>query len=169
MPSQAKPAYDHFTLFFGQLGKPLIDALRKVVVLQQFTRIRRTLVGQGVQQGLVRIRAQRDVHRRNALVQAEHAFDFRHRLLEQVGDFLGRGFMIEFLRQLAGGAQVDVEFLDHMDRQPDGPGLIHDRTLDGLANPPGSVGRVTETAFGVEFLHRSDQAEVALFDQVQQR
>ncbi|MNQ92787.1 hypothetical protein D3C85_1082220 [compost metagenome] len=77
--------------------------------------------------------------------------------------------MVEFLRQLPRGPQVHVQLLDHMDRQPDGPGLIHDCAFDGLANPPGRVGREAETAFRIELLHRPDQAEVALFDQVQQR
>ncbi|MCY1380199.1 hypothetical protein D9M69_679970 [compost metagenome] len=77
--------------------------------------------------------------------------------------------MIELLGQFASGAQVDVEFLDHMNRQTDGSSLIHDRPLDGLANPPGGVGREAETTLGVELLDCTDQSEVALFDQIQQR
>jgi len=48
--------------------------------------------------------------------------------------------MIEFLSELTRCPQVDVELLDHMDRQPDRAGLIHDRPFDGLADPPGSIG-----------------------------
>ena len=43
------------------------------------------------------------------------------------------------------------------------------RALDALANPPGGVGRKTEAALGIELLQRVDQAEIALFDQVEQR
>ena len=75
--------------------------------------------------------------------------------------------MIEFLRQLTRCPQVDVELLDHMDRQPDRAGLIHDRPFDGLANPPGGVGGETEAPLRVELLHSPDQAQVALLDQVQ--
>jgi hypothetical protein len=51
----------------------------------------------------------------------------------------------------------------------DGPGLVHDGPFDRLANPPGRVGRKAKTAFRVELLHRPDQTEVTLFDQVEQR
>ena len=77
--------------------------------------------------------------------------------------------MVQLLRQLARSAQVDVELLDHVDRQADGTGLVHDRPFDGLANPPGRIGRKTETALRVELLHRTDQAQVAFLDQVEQR
>ena len=75
--------------------------------------------------------------------------------------------MVELLGQLPRGTQVDVELLDHVDRQADGAGLVHDRPFDGLANPPGRIGRETETALRIELFYRADQTEVALFDQVE--
>lgn len=77
--------------------------------------------------------------------------------------------MVEFLCQLPCCPQVDVELFDHMNRQPDSPGLVHDCPFDGLTDPPGGIGREAETALRIELLHRPDQTEVALFDQVQQR
>ncbi|MNH33077.1 hypothetical protein D3C79_935670 [compost metagenome] len=56
-----------------------------------------------------------------------------------------------------------------MDRQANGAGLVHDRPFDGLPDPPGGIGRETETTLRVEFLDRANQPQVALFDQVQQR
>ena len=70
MAAQAKAANDHLTLLVGQFREPLIDALRQVVILQQFAWIGRTVIRQGVQQGFIRIRIQRDIDRRNPLVQA---------------------------------------------------------------------------------------------------
>jgi len=56
MAAQAEAAYDHLALLVGQFREPLIDALRQVVVLQQFAWIGRTVIRQGVQQGFIRIR-----------------------------------------------------------------------------------------------------------------
>ncbi|MNH17647.1 hypothetical protein D3C79_773310 [compost metagenome] len=56
-----------------------------------------------------------------------------------------------------------------MDRQANGAGLVHDRPFDGLANPPGRIGREPETTLRVELLDRTDQPQVALLDQVEQR
>ena len=49
--AQPEAANHHLTLFVRQLRKPLVDALRQIVVLQQLTWVRRTIIGQGVQQG----------------------------------------------------------------------------------------------------------------------
>jgi hypothetical protein len=57
----------------------------------------------------------------------------------------------------------------HMHRQTNGARLVHDGALDVLPHPPGGVGGKTETAFGIEFLQRVDQSEVALLDQVVER
>ena len=76
--------------------------------------------------------------------------------------------MVQLLGQLPRGAQVDIQLLDHVDRQANSAGLVHDCPLYSLANPPGRIGRESKTALRVELLHRPDQAQVALLDQVQQ-
>ncbi len=55
-----------------------------------------------------------------------------------------------------------------MNGQTDGAGLVHDGPLDGLTDPPGGIGGETEAALGVKLLDRTDKAEVALFDEIQQ-
>ncbi len=140
MATQAEAANHHFTLLIRELRQPLVNALGKIIVLQQLARIRRAIIRQGVQQGFIRIRTQRDIDRRHALIQAKHALDLPYRFFQQVGDLFRRRFMIEFLCELSRCPQVDVELFDHMDRQPDRAGLIHDRPFDGLANPPGGIG-----------------------------
>jgi len=63
MATQTETAYHHFTLFVGQFRQPLIDALRQIIILQQLAGIGRAIVSQGIEQGLVRVRTERDVHR----------------------------------------------------------------------------------------------------------
>jgi hypothetical protein len=51
-------------------------------------------------------------------------------------------------------------------RDADRRGLVRDRTLAGLANPPGGVGRELEALAPVELLDRAVQSDHALLDQV---
>ena len=74
--------------------------------------------------------------------------------------------MIESLGQLPGGPQVDIDLFHHVDGQAYGTSLIHDRPFDGLADPPGCIGREAKPPLGVEFLHRANQSEIALLDQI---
>ena len=55
-----------------------------------------------------------------------------------------------------------------MNRQPHRAGLVHQRPLDGLADPPGRIGRKTKALVRVEFFHGANEAEIAFLDQVQQ-
>ena len=75
----------------------------------------------------------------------------------------------ELLVQDPPGALQLVDLLDQVDRQPDGPALVGHRPGDRLPDPPRRVRRELEALGVVELLHRPDQAEVALLDQVQER
>jgi hypothetical protein len=117
---------------------------------------------------VVGIDFQRCIERGDVLVQRKNAADVGDRPVEQEGHALHRGVPAIGRLQVTHGAQHHIDFLDHMDRQTDGPRLVHDAALDALADPPGGIGRETETAFRVELFQGVNQAEVALFDQVEQ-
>ena len=51
----------------------------------------------------------------------------------------------------------------------DGAGLVGDGAGDGLANPPGGVGGELEALGVVELLHRADEAQVALLDEIEEQ
>ena len=85
-----------------------------------------------------------------------------------VRDLLGSGFAAQLLQELSAHAHQLVDGLDHVDRDPDGPGLVRDGPGDGLADPPGCIGGELEALAVVEFLDGLDQAQVALLDQVQE-
>ena len=55
-----------------------------------------------------------------------------------------------------------------MHRQANGPGLFGDTPADRLANPPGGVGAELVALPVVKLLHRPQQAQVALLNQVRQ-
>ena len=56
-----------------------------------------------------------------------------------------------------------------MDGQSDRAALVGERTRDRLPDPPGRVGRKLVAHRPVELLDGSDQAEIALLDQVEAR
>ena len=54
-----------------------------------------------------------------------------------------------------------------MHRDADGAGLIRDGAGDGLANPPGGIGRELVAALILELVHGLDQTDVAFLDQIE--
>ena len=72
-------------------------------------------------------------------------------------------------KQLALDAAELVDHLDHVHRDADGAGLVGHRAGDRLPDPPGGIGGELVTLCVVELLDRTDQAEVALLDQVEER
>ena len=108
----------------------------------------------------------------------------RHRLLGDLQDLphlLGAGcpstlpissgsrLAAEVLQQLALHADQLVDRLHHVHGDADGPGLVGDGAGDGLADPPRGVRRELVALGVVELLHRADQAEVPLLDQVEEQ
>ena len=67
-----------------------------------------------------------------------------------------------------GRPQDLVDGLHHMDRNPDGPGLVGNGPADGLTNPPGGIGGEFITLGIIELLHGLNQAHIALLNQIQQ-
>ncbi len=112
---------------------------------------------------------QRRIERGDVFVEVQDAPHVGHRPVDQRRHPLDRSLAGRRRFEVAHGAQHEVDFLDHMHRQPDGARLVHDRALDGLADPPGRIGREAEAALGIEFFQRVDQAEIALLDQVEER
>src|SRR5205807_6307936 len=112
-----------------------------------------------------------------------------HRGLEAHRDALRRTELVEVRRVHPGGrGQLGVgrvaaklghqpalngaeagELLGHVHRDADGAGVVLEAALHRLADPPGGVRGELEAAPVVELLHRSDQAEDALLDQVEER
>src|SRR3954463_10438039 len=86
-----------------------------------------------------------------------------------LGQLLRGGLAAQVLEQLALDAAELVDDLDHVHRDADGAGLVGHGAGDRLPDPPRRVGGELVALGVVELLHRADQAEVALLDQVQER
>src|SRR5208283_1524228 len=83
------------------------------------------------------------------------------------GNFLAGGLAAKLLHQLPAGAHQFVDGLDHVHGNTNGARLIGDGARDGLADPPGRVGRELVAAAPFEFIHGLHQADVAFLNEVQ--
>ena len=100
-----------------------------------------------------------------------HAQDVAHLArapAQLAGDLGGRGLAAQRRQEPAFGVRDLVELLDDVNRDANRAALLGDRAGDGLADPPGRVGRQLVAAAVVELLHRADQAERALLDEVEE-
>ena len=94
---------------------------------------------------------------------------FSGRHVELLGELLRSGLAAEVLQHLALHAGELVDDLDHVHRDADRAGLVGHRAGDRLPDPPGRVRRELVALGVVELLDRTDQAEVALLDQVEEQ
>lgn len=97
----------------------------------------------------------------------DHA-DFFGGHLHGVGQFIDTGLAMEFGFQFAGGAFAQRDEFDHVGGDVDGLDGVDEGAFDGLLDPPGGVGAEARALGGVETFDGFEQAEVALFDEVDQ-
>ena len=89
--------------------------------------------------------------------------------LHGLGQLGGGGLASELGQQPALLAVERPQPLVDVARQPDRAALLGDRAADRLADPDHRVGREAVAAAVVELLHRAQQPERALLDQVGER
>ena len=86
-----------------------------------------------------------------------------------LGDLVRERVAVQLLGEDAACAHDAAHLVDDVDGQANRPPLVGDRACDGLADPPRRVRRELVAHLVVELLHRPDEAEVALLDQVEER
>ena len=82
---------------------------------------------------------------------------------------LADGLAAQARTQRALGAGKTAHLLEHLDRNAHRAGLLGQTAQDRLADPDGGVSGEVKTALGLEAIHRHDQTQIALFDQVEHR
>ena len=118
--------------------------------------------------GVVRL-ADRRIERCRGARSRAHLLGLLERQVRLVGDLLERRLAAELGPEVPLGAIHLLQALDDVDRHADRPRLVGESARDGLADPPGRVGRELVAAAPVELLDRADQAEGAFLDQVEER
>src|SRR5918994_187142 len=130
------PAHDH------------TRCVRTTLVLDEFTKLRRTFIG-----------GERLVE---ACGSARHGVldlpDALHAPSEPLGHHLIRRGPLHLSRKLVVGAGHLAHLVAHVYRNPYGPTLVGHGALDGLADPPGGIGREAEAPVRVELLYGLHEA-----------
>ena len=73
------------------------------------------------------------------------------------------------LREALLLAHVAPEQRLHVDGQSNDARLVGERARDGLTDPPRGVRREARAAIGIELLHRVQEAEITLLDEIEER
>src|SRR5215467_16290034 len=97
--------------------------------------------------------------------------DLPHLIERQVHplrDFFRGRFTPEFLYEMSRGPDELIDCLYHVHRNTDRPGLIGDRSSNGLPNPPRGVRAELIPALVLELIHGLHQADVSLLNQIQE-
>src|ERR1035438_4576992 len=94
--------------------------------------------------------------------------DFLHRDIHPAANFVICRSTAQFLLQFARRPEELVHAFVHVNRDTDGAGLVGDGAGDGLADPPGGVGRKLVTAAVFELVGGAHEADIALLNEVQE-
>jgi hypothetical protein len=84
------------------------------------------------------------------------------------GDLGSSGTALELGLEASPDVTGPHDVIAGMHRQPDGAGGIGDAPLDGLADPPRRIRRELEALAPLELVHRAQQPEVPLLDEVKE-
>src|SRR6266516_678180 len=125
-------------------------------------------VGEEVAELALVIRADRLVQGDRRLRGAERLVDVLDRQAGRLGKLFLRRLAAELDFEPARGTAERLLPLDDVGREADRPGLVRDRALHRLADPPVGIGRELVAAPPVELLDHAAEAKRALLDQVEE-
>ena len=133
-------------------------------------RIITTRIRQQIDHAGLRIIIERCIKRGGVLRQGQHILHIFHRTIDQVSNIFRCRIttIVVLCFQMIFRTQNLIKLAHHMHRQTHCARLIHDGALNTLTNPPGGIGRKTETAFRLEFVNRPHQAQITFLNQIEQ-
>src|SRR3990170_4196486 len=166
---QPEAQHQHLLLARRQRAEHVLHVLLEKLVRGRLRRRHRPLVLDEVAQVGVLLLTDRRLQRHGLL---RDLYDLAHlvrRDLHPAADLLAGRLAPVLLHQPAADADQLVYRLHHVDGDADGARLVGDGAGDRLADPPGGVGAELVALAVVELLHRADEADVPLLDEVQER
>ena len=166
---EAEAHLDDLALAGRQKLEHRVDVLLPELTVGRFKRIDCLFVFDEVTELAVFLGTHRRLERNDVLGNLLNMGDLLDIHLHFDSEFFERRFAAELLDQTALRVGQLVDRLDHVDRDADRAGLVGDGAGDGLTDPPRGIRAEFETAFGIEFLHRAEEADVAFLNQVEER
>lgn len=109
------------------------------------------------------------VERLDAPEERAQALGARRRDVQLVRDLGDERVAREPGAERALGAHVAVELLEHLHRDAHGARLLGEPAQDGLADPERRVRAEAQAPFGLEPVHRVDEPQVPLLDEIEER
>src|SRR5262245_14802502 len=166
---EAEPQLENAPLPLGKRVECLANALLSQRLLGLLERIGGLAVGEEIAQLALVVGADALVQRDRRLCGRERLVDVLDRKAGGLRQLLARGVAAELDLEPACGTAELLLPLDDVDGNANRARVVGDRTLDGLANPPGRVRGELEPAAPVELLDGAVEAERALLDEIQER
>src|SRR4029453_19418256 len=166
--AQAEAHLDDLLLARRQGLEERFRLLLQVDVDDRFRRADHVAVLDEVPQMRVFLLADRGLERDGLLRDLQDLAHLADRDVHPLRDLLRGGLAAQLLHQRARGADELVDGLDHVHRDADGARLVGDGAGDGLADPPGRVGRELVPALVLELVHGLHEADVAFLDEIQE-
>src|SRR5919202_395014 len=165
---EAEAELEDSTLPLGESVERAPHALAAERLLGLVERIGGLTIGEQVPQFAFVVRADRLVQRHRRRCGAQRLVDVLDRQPGRLGELVLRRLAPRLDLEPARRARQLLLALDDVDGHADRAGVVRDRALDRLADPPGRVGRELVAAPPVELLDRAVEAERALLDQVEE-
>src|SRR6266849_88296 len=165
---QAEAQLEYLALALSQAFKHIFHLLFQQLVAGSISRSKCRVIFNEVTQVAIIFFAYRRLQTHRLLADLDNLAHFLRTDLHLLGNLLGRGFTSQVLQQTTTDTNQAIDRLHHMHGDTNCSSLVGNRTRNRLANPPGGV-RAKLVAFRViEFLDRTNQAYIALLDQIQQ-
>src|SRR5919112_153534 len=163
---EAEPQLEHTALALRQVPHGLTHRPRTQCLGGLALRIDGVRVGEQVAELALAVGADRLVQRDGRLDRAEGLLDVAQLETGRLRELLARRLLAaRSLETLLRPVELHAPLVD-VRRDANRRGLVRDRALAGLADPPGGVGRELEALAPVELLDGAVQSDHALLDQV---
>src|SRR6266567_8932787 len=165
---QAKAQLQHLALALGQAIEHILHLLFEQLMAGGIRRRQGRVILDEIAEMTIIFLADRRLQAHRFLADLDDLPHFLSSNIHLLSNLFGRWFAPKILQQAAADANQAVDRLHHVHGDTNRASLIRARATTGLADPPGSV-RAELVALGiVKLLYRSDQADIALLDQIQQ-
>src|SRR5579859_2437419 len=166
--AQAEAAPDHLPFACAERGEDGLDAVSEKAERGRSLGAFESRIGdEGTERGVLAL-SERGVERSQSGALEERMAGFRPGNAPGAGDLLRGGSEAVLLDESLGDPTEANPPVVDVDGHADQAGLVRQRPLHGLPDPPGGVGGKLETQVRVIPLRRPHESEIAFLDQVEQ-
>src|SRR5579875_179251 len=165
---QAEAQLQHFALALGQAIQHILNLLLEQLMARCLGRCQGGVVFNEVTQVAILFLTNWRLQANRFLADFDDLAQLLRADLHLLRNLFRRRLASQVLQQAAADANQAVNRLHHMHRDTNRARLVGDCTRNGLTNPPRRIRAELVTLRVVELLDRTNEADIALLDQIQQ-